>query len=99
MQGKHEVDTWMYTGIFTACAAYNSPELRMVMSQAYQSMETQWQELQASGAPTGSGKRLFLQSLLGGRLPTSRGHLKPQLAAIVAIPVFKFTDMRKRGGG
>jgi hypothetical protein len=56
-QGKHEVDSWMYTAIFTACAAYNSPELRLVMSQAYQSMETQWQDLQIKTPLTGPSKR------------------------------------------
>jgi len=55
-QGKHEVDSWMYTAIFTACAAYSSPELRMVMSQAYQSMESQWQDLQSGNRLTGPGK-------------------------------------------
>lgn len=60
VQGEHEVDTWMYTGIFTACAAYNSPELRMVMSQAYQSMEAQWQRLQAGGPSTVVSKRWSL---------------------------------------
>ena len=47
MQEDHEVDTWVLNAMFSACAAYSSPELRIVMIEAYKFLEDYREEIMA----------------------------------------------------
>ena len=43
-QAKHKVDSWVYAAMFTACAAYKSPEHCMILTQAYHSLQSHYKE-------------------------------------------------------
>ena len=50
VQGQHKVDGYVFTSLFSACAAYKSAELRVVMTDAYHSLISHWRQLKAGRA-------------------------------------------------
>lgn len=47
-QAKHKLDSWVFTALFTACAANSCPELKVVVTQAASELDLNW--LQARDA-------------------------------------------------
>lgn len=41
-QGSHPLDSWVFTALFSACAANNSPELRVVVTEASVALDRHW---------------------------------------------------------
>ena len=50
MQGQHKIDGYVFTPLFSACAAYKSAELRVVMTDAYHSLISHWRQLKTGGS-------------------------------------------------
>ena len=45
VQEDHAVNTWVFASLFSACAAYNSPELRVIMTEACRRLEIYRQDI------------------------------------------------------
>ena len=50
VQGQHKINGYVFTSLFSACAAYKSAELRVVMTDAHRSLISHWRQLKASGS-------------------------------------------------
>lgn len=49
LQAKHQLNSWVYSAMFTACAAYKSAEHCMILTQAYHSLQNHFKEVKAAG--------------------------------------------------